>query len=99
MGNGWLFPGTYSRLASFRRSARRGLKIIVGTVPVFVIAAFIEGFFTRHTEWPDAVRLTVILLSLLLVVGYYIYLPYKHHYGIQSKENLDLQGAQLQREV
>lgn len=99
MGNGWLFPGTYSRLASFRRSARRALKIIVGTVPVFVIAAFIEGFFTRHTEWPDAVRLAVILLSLLFVVGYYIYLPYKHHYGIQSKKNLDLQGAQLQREV
>ena len=93
------FPGTYSRLASFRRSARRALKIIVGTVPVFVVAAFIEGFFTRHTEWPVAVRLAVILLSLLFVIGYYIYLPYKHHYGIQSKKNLDLQGAQLQREV
>jgi uncharacterized membrane protein SpoIIM required for sporulation len=85
MGNGWLFPGTYSRLTSFRRSARRALKIVVGTVPVFVLAAFIEGFFTRHTEWPDAVRLTIILLSLLFVVGYYIYLPYKH-YGI--KKNL-----------
>ena len=99
MGNGWLFPGTYSRLASFRRGARRALKIIVGTVPVFVIAGFIEGFFTRHTEWPDVVRLAVILLSLLFVVGYYIYLPYKRHYGIQSEKNLDLQGAQLQREV
>src|SRR3712207_9171018 len=30
MGNGWLFPGTYSRLASFQRSARRGMKIEVG---------------------------------------------------------------------
>lgn len=98
MGNGWLFPGTYSRLASFRRSARRGLKIVVGTVPVFVVAAFIEGFFTRHTDWPDALRLTIILLSLAFVIGYYIYLPYKNHkqYGIKDQEICVVQGAQLQ---
>ena len=75
MGNGWLFPGTYSRLTSFRRSAMRGLKIILGTVPMFIIAGFIEGFFTRHTEWPTAVRLTVILCSLAFVLFYYVVLP------------------------
>lgn len=75
LGNGWLFPGTYSRAESFRRGARRGLKIIVGTIPVFVVAGFIEGFFTRHTHWPDAVRLSIILLSLSFVLYYYIYLP------------------------
>jgi uncharacterized membrane protein SpoIIM required for sporulation len=26
----------------------------VGTVPVFIMAGFIEGFVTRHTELPDA---------------------------------------------
>ena len=31
LGNGWLFPGTYSRLESFRRGAKRGLKIVIGT--------------------------------------------------------------------
>lgn len=75
MGNGWLFPGTYSRLVSFRRGAKRGLKIIIGTVPIFIIAGFIEGFFTRHTEWPTAVRLTVILLSLAFVLFYYLWYP------------------------
>ena len=79
MGNGWLFPGTYPRLASFRRGARRGLKIVVGTVPLFIVAGFIEGFFTRHTEWNDGLRLAFILLSLTFVVGYYIVLPYKLH--------------------
>ena len=44
LGNGWLFPGTYSRLESFKRGAKRGLKIVVGTVPVFIMAGFIEGF-------------------------------------------------------
>ena len=75
LGNGWLFPGTMTRLESFRQGARRSLKIVVGTVPLFIVAAFIEGFFTRHTEWPDAVRLTIILASLAFVFYYYVYLP------------------------
>lgn len=75
IGNGWLFPGTYSRLVSFRRGAKRGLKIVAGTVPVFILAGFIEGFVTRHTEVPDALRLAFILLSLAFVIGYFVILP------------------------
>lgn len=78
LGNGWLFPGTYPRLTSFRMGARRGLKIVVGTVPLFIVAGFIEGFFTRHTEWNNGLRLAVILASLTFIVYYYIYLPYNH---------------------
>lgn len=76
VGNGWLFPGTYSRVYSFRRGARRGLKIVVGTVPLFIIAGFIESFATRHTDIGDGVRLTIILLSALFVVGYFVVLPW-----------------------
>lgn len=80
MGNGWLFPGTYSRIVAFRRGAKRGMKIIVGTIPVFITAGFIEGFVTRHTEIPNAIRLLVILLSLTFVLGYFIVLPrIRHH--------------------
>lgn len=82
LGNGWLFPGTYSRLESFRRSAKRGLKIIVGTVPVFIMAGFIEGFVTRHTDLPTALRLGFILVSLAFILFYYIYLPNKRKHGI-----------------
>jgi len=81
MGNGWLFPGTYTRLYSFRRGAKRGLKIVMGTVPLFITAGFIESFFTRHTEWPDGLRLTIILLSLAFIIFYYIVLPYLRHHG------------------
>ena len=77
IGNGWLFPGTYPRMTSFRMGARRGLKIVVGTVPLFIVAGFIESFFTRHTEWNDMLRLAVILCSLTFIVWYYIYLPRK----------------------
>lgn len=75
LGNGWLFPGTYSRLEAFQRGAKRGLKIVVGTVPVFIIAGFIESFITRHTDLPDFIRLGMILLSLSFIIFYYIYLP------------------------
>ena len=79
MGNGWLFPGTYSRLVSFQRGAKRGMKIIVGTVPLFIVAGFIESFITRHTEINNYVRLSIILLSLVFVIFYFIYLPYKRN--------------------
>lgn len=85
IGNGWLFPGTYSRLVSFRRGAKRGLKIVAGTVPVFILAGFIEGFVTRHTEVPDAIRLAFILLSLAFVIGYFVILPQIRHR--QRKKN------------
>ena len=84
LGSGLLFPGTYSRVYALRRGARQGLKIVVGTVPIFCVAGFIESFMTRHTEWPDALRLMVIGLSLAFVIGYYIVLPYKRHHGIRE---------------
>ena len=80
IGNGWLFPGTYSRIVSFQRGAKRGMKIIVGTIPIFILAGFIESFITRHTELNDSVRLSIILLSVAIVVCYFIYLPYKRNY-------------------
>ena len=90
MGNGWLFPGTYSRLASFQRGARRGLKIVVGTVPVFVVAGFIETFITRHTNMGDGRRIAIIVLSAVFVIGYFIVLPYyrNHHAKRNTKDSV-----------
>ena len=56
--------------------------IIVGTVPIFIMAGFIEGFITRHTELPDVLRLGIILLSLSFIIYYYIYLPNRKKHGI-----------------
>jgi uncharacterized membrane protein SpoIIM required for sporulation len=77
MGNGWLFPKTYSRIASFRQSAKSGLKIIVGTIPIFIVAGCLESFVTRHTQLPDFIRLSIILLSLGFVIFYYVFYPRK----------------------
>ena len=76
-GNGILFPGTYSRLQSFIRGAKAGLKIVISTVPFFIIAGFLEGFVTRHTEMPDWLAILIILGSLSLIVFYYVIYPIK----------------------
>ena len=87
LGNGWLFPGTFSRGYAFKQGAKRGIKIIVGLIPVFITAGFIESFLTRHTEYPTSVRLSIILLSLACVIYYYIILPQIRNYGKRKAKN------------
>ncbi|MDR0742965.1 MAG: stage II sporulation protein M [Tannerella sp.] len=88
LGNGWLFPGTYSRRYAFLQGAKRGLKIIAGLIPVFIVAGFIESYLTRHTEYPAFIRLSIILFSLVCVICYYIILPqFKSQWKIKSPES------------
>ncbi|MDJ0646602.1 MAG: stage II sporulation protein M [Flavobacteriaceae bacterium] len=75
MGNGLLFPRTYSRLESFKRSAKSALKIMLSTIPFFIVAGFLEGFVTRHTEMPDWLAIFIISGSLALIVFYYVIHP------------------------
>jgi uncharacterized membrane protein SpoIIM required for sporulation len=76
LGRGLVFPGTYTRLQAFRLSAQRGIKIMIGVTPVFILAAFIEGFITRYTDAPDSVRLALILLSAAFILTYFVWLPF-----------------------
>lgn len=75
MGKGWIFPGTLSRGQSFRRSARKGLKIMVGVVPVFILAGFIEAYLTRYTATPNVIRMLFIASCFLLIGFYFVWLP------------------------
>ena len=78
MGNSFLFPGTYTRGESFRRGAKLGLKVVVGLVPVFIIAGFLESFVTRRAlDLHPAVALGIIGISFAFVLYYFIILP--HH--------------------
>ncbi|APX99762.1 stage II sporulation protein M [Lacinutrix venerupis] len=84
LGNGMLFPGTYTRLESFIKGVKNGLKILVSTIPFFIIAGFLEGFVTRHTEMPDWLAISIIISSLALIIFYYIIYPIK----LSKKEKL-----------
>ncbi|WP_210463209.1 MULTISPECIES: stage II sporulation protein M [Rufibacter] len=76
MGNSLLFPKTFSRLESFRRGAKDGMKIVVGLVPIFIMAGFLEGFVTRHTQMPLFASLLIIGGSAALIVFYFLLYPY-----------------------
>ncbi len=77
MGKGLAFPGTLTRLQSFQISARRGVKIMLGIVPIFIIAGFLEGYLTRQTETPDIIRALFIFTCLSFVILYFWWLPNK----------------------
>ncbi len=75
MGNSILFPGTYSRLDSFMIGAKKGIKIMIGTVPLFIVAGFLEGYITRLTEMHLLLKLLIILGSAGFVLWYYVWYP------------------------
>ncbi|TAH26026.1 MAG: stage II sporulation protein M [Cytophagales bacterium] len=77
LGKGFLFPGEYSRFSAFKMSAMNGLVIIVGVIPITLVAAFIEGFLTRQTEIPDIIRLLFIIISFAFVFFYFFFYPRK----------------------
>ncbi|UII31297.1 stage II sporulation protein M [Fulvivirga ulvae] len=97
LGRGFVFPGTHSRVRAFQLSARRGLKLLIGIVPILVFAALIESFVTRYTGLPDFIKLALILVSLLFMVFYFIWIPYsKHRNGtLQPLKETHLQSRNL----
>lgn len=79
VGNSILFPRTYTRLASFKQGVKNGLKIVTSTIPFFIIAGFLEGFVTRHTEMPDWLAILIIGSSFALIIFYYVIYPRQLH--------------------
>lgn len=77
LGNGMLFPGTYTRMESFLRGAKLGLKVVMGLVPIFMMAGFLESFVTRHAPvMNDWVSITIISLSAAFILWYFVIYPY-----------------------
>ena len=89
LGNSILFPKTYSRRQSFLIAAKDGVKIIIGLIPLFIVAGFLESFVTRYTNMPVIINLTIILSSLSFIIWYVIIYPFKlsRRAKNESKEN------------
>ncbi len=79
LGAGLLFPGTYSRWQSLTKAARDGVKIVLGLVPLFLVAAFLESFVTRYATMPLALRIGILAGSLAFLVFYFIIYPNRLH--------------------
>lgn len=84
LAKSWLFPGTIKRIDALKQGAKEGLIIAMSNVPMLFIAAFFEGFITRHTDMPFWLKIFIITLSLTVVIGYFIIYPIR----LKRKTNL-----------
>jgi uncharacterized membrane protein SpoIIM required for sporulation len=75
LGNSILFAGTHQRVYALRQGAKDGLKLMVGLVPIFITAAFLEGFVTRYSTMPIWLSLFILLASLSFIIWYFVIYP------------------------
>lgn len=75
LGNSFIFPGTHTRMESLMRRGKDGTKIIIGLVPVFICAGFLESFVTRYTHMPLITSLLIIGVSMAFILFYFIAWP------------------------
>jgi uncharacterized membrane protein SpoIIM required for sporulation len=88
LGKSMLFPGTLPRKTAFIRGSKRGTKIMLGLIPFFIIAGFIESFITRfYNQMSLFVNLLIIVLSLILIIGYFIVYPIYIYRSLTPKRN------------
>lgn len=70
IGQALICPGRYRRRDAIVLAGNSAIRLVVGTIPMFTIAAIIEGFITpRHLS--DVVKLSFALLTALALGIYF----------------------------
>ncbi|WML39872.1 stage II sporulation protein M [Neobacillus sp. OS1-2] len=70
MGYKLFVPGQYTRGYQLKHHAKRSVQLLLGTIPLFVIAGVIEGFIT-----PAKISLEAkYIVALLTVIGFILYI-------------------------
>jgi uncharacterized membrane protein SpoIIM required for sporulation len=75
LGNSILFPGTHKRMDSLKQGGKDGIKFMIGLVPIFIAAAFLEGFITRLTSMPVWLSMFILLASATFIIWYFVIYP------------------------
>jgi uncharacterized membrane protein SpoIIM required for sporulation len=89
MVQGILFPGTFKRVDSFKKSIKDAMKVMIVLVPIFIIAAFFETYVTHLMSqtydkennfglpvWAGAI---ILAGSLFFIVWYFVIHPIRLH--------------------
>jgi len=67
-------PGRKSRIRSLIDSAREAVYMMYGVATMFIIAAFIEAYWSSMTDIPSVVKYTVGIINWLLLITYFLVL-------------------------
>lgn len=98
LARGLVFPGTYTRMQALVHSSRTGIKILLGVTALLLYAAFIESFVTRYTDLSDLMRALIILLSMGVVLTYFVIYPaIRHRKGLTAPEKNEDMAASTWR--
>ncbi|MBA2942000.1 stage II sporulation protein M [Paenibacillus sp. CGMCC 1.16610] len=79
MGYRFFVPGPYPRKLRFLESAKESAQLLIGTIPLFIIAGLIEGYITPSTL-PLEMKYIIAGVTLLLLTLYFVY-------GIRKRTN------------
>lgn len=72
MGYRLFVPGPYSRIYQLKKQSLRSVQLLLGTMPLFIIAGIIEGYITPSPislEWKYGIAL-ITLFALLFYIGW-----------------------------
>lgn len=86
LGNSLLFPGTRKRIESLKVGATHGVMLIIGLIPIFIVAAFLEGFVTRLTHMPKWLSIAILAISFIFIIWYFVIYPIRVNKRSQSPE-------------
>jgi len=75
LGKSFLFPGTISRWRSLQIGVKDGVKIVIGLMPIFAVAAFFEGFVTRYYNMPILLSSAILLACGTFILWYFVIYP------------------------
>ena len=89
LASGILFPGTYSRMESFKRGVKDAAKVLICLIPFFIVAAFFESYVTHlmsqtfdkenNAGLPVWASIIILAGSLLFIIWYFVILPIRLH--------------------
>lgn len=63
-------PGELTRAESFKREGKVTVQLMMGVIPMFVVAALIEGYLTP-APWPHWIKYLIALSTLILLFFYF----------------------------
>jgi uncharacterized membrane protein SpoIIM required for sporulation len=69
IARGFLFPGTLPRKLSLAQAGSRASQLLMGTIPMLVIAGLIEGFFSP-SQAPIAMKFSFAAILFTAFIGY-----------------------------
>lgn len=87
LARSWLFPGMLSRRDSLAQHGSEAVKLMLGTIPLLVIAGFIEGFFSP-ADLPAPVKFAVGAMLFALLAAYLL-APWRRTHEISHAPVVD----------